>query len=122
MISNMLSPSKKVHSTCPSLLQELAEVSFRKGINPHGRPRSHSVAIAIPGPPRTPRASGSFQGSPVQEYFSTPLPSTRHASRWKEDWEELEMLVSSEFWSCYIGSQTAESPGMDRGKARLDLS
>lgn len=34
---------------------------------------------------------GHFIGSP-DEYFRMP-PRVRQASRWKEDWEELELLV-----------------------------
>lgn len=41
-------------------------------------------------------AHGHFIGSPEIEYFRMP-PKTRQASRWKEDWEELELLVSSSF-------------------------
>ncbi|KAF7974176.1 hypothetical protein HWV62_13309 [Athelia sp. TMB] len=97
MVSNMLLPTKKTHATCPGLLQELAEVSFRKGITPQGRIRSQSIAITAP---RTPRGSGSFHsGSPIQEYFPAPLPSTKQASRWKEDWEELELLGKGAFGS-----------------------
>lgn len=37
--------------------------------------------------------NGNHHGtSPVKDYFRAP-PSTRQASRWKEDWEELELLV-----------------------------
>lgn len=35
---------------------------------------------------------GHFIGSP-DEYFRMP-PRVRQASRWKEDWDELELLVS----------------------------
>ena len=35
---------------------------------------------------------GHFIGSPEIEYSRMP-PRTRQASRWKEDWEELELLV-----------------------------
>lgn len=31
-------------------------------------------------------------GSPEMEYFRVPLRA-RQTSRWKEDWEELELLV-----------------------------
>jgi translation initiation factor 2-alpha kinase 4 len=47
-------------------------------------------------PVPTPRVHGHFTGSPEIEYFRLP-PKTRQASRWKEDWEELELLVRPEF-------------------------
>lgn len=44
--------------------------------------------------PKTPvpNSHGQYFGSPEIEYFRMP-PRTRQASRWKEDWEELELLV-----------------------------
>ncbi|KAJ3566582.1 hypothetical protein NP233_g6910 [Leucocoprinus birnbaumii] len=43
-------------------------------------------------------AHGHFIGSPEIEYFRMP-PKTRQASRWKEDWEELELLGRGAFGS-----------------------
>jgi translation initiation factor 2-alpha kinase 4 len=47
-----------------------------------------SIKIADPKTPM-PRDLGT---SPEVDYFRTPQ-RVRHASRWKEDWEELELLV-----------------------------
>ena len=48
---------------------------------------------SIPIGPRTPLGNSHIYGtSPENDYFRAP-PRTRHASRWKEDWEELELLV-----------------------------
>ncbi|KXN81004.1 Serine/threonine-protein kinase gcn2 [Leucoagaricus sp. SymC.cos] len=41
---------------------------------------------------------GHFIGSPEMEYFRMP-PKARQASRWKEDWEELELLGKGAFGS-----------------------
>jgi len=50
-------------------------------------------SYAGPGTPvLTPCVHGHFIGSPEIEYSRMP-PRTRQASRWKEDWEELELLV-----------------------------
>lgn len=91
-ITNMLMPTKKTHLSCLGLLADLSEVHLQNGtpqlVKVQGRIRSHS--IAIPGP-RTPRPS-QYSGSPEKEYFRAPQRA-RQASRWKEDWEELEMLV-----------------------------
>ena len=35
-----------------------------------------------------------FNGSPESDYFHAPPPPRVRHSRWKEDWEELELLVS----------------------------
>lgn len=35
----------------------------------------------------------NINGSPETDYFRVPPPRAKHASRWKEDWEELELLV-----------------------------
>ncbi len=44
--------------------------------------------------PKTPTLQG-ISSSPESDYFRGPPPSARsHVSRWKEDWEELELLVS----------------------------
>jgi translation initiation factor 2-alpha kinase 4 len=41
---------------------------------------------------RTPNPNG-YSGSPEKDYFQVPQ-RIAPASRWKEDWEELELLVS----------------------------
>jgi len=71
-------------------------MSSEDGMTQHGRTRSQSIVLSgpkTPGP-KTPRASvaNNYSSSPEIEYFVPPA-RTRQASRWKEDWEELEMLV-----------------------------
>lgn len=90
--TNMLAPTKKAHASCLGLLADLSEMSLRNGTSQQGRMRAQS--IAVPGP-KTPRPSNShnYNSSPENDYFRIP-PRTRQASRWKEDWEELELLVS----------------------------
>jgi translation initiation factor 2-alpha kinase 4 len=92
----MLLPTKKTHMSCLGLLANLADMSLQSGTTQHQRVRSQSIAVSGP---KTPRASTAtnYSSSPEIEYF-TPLQKTRQASRWKEDWEELEMLVS--YCSC----------------------
>ena len=89
--TNMLLPTKKTHMSCLGLLADLSEMSLQNGTAQHGRMRSQSIAVSGP---KTPRASiaNNYSSSPEIEYF-VPPQRTRQASRWKEDWEELEMLV-----------------------------
>ncbi|KAJ7488435.1 kinase-like domain-containing protein [Mycena latifolia] len=79
---NMLFPSKKTHLSCLSLLADLAEA-----------PLSTSVAVARS--PLTPMPG--HHGSPEIDYFRPQRD--RQASRWKEDWEELELLGKGAFGS-----------------------
>ena len=44
--------------------------------------------------PRT-LVSRHYSSSPEIDYFRAPPPNRRQTSRWKEDWEELELLVRS---------------------------
>ncbi|KAI6125176.1 kinase-like domain-containing protein [Pisolithus croceorrhizus] len=88
---NMMSTSKKSNITCLSLLADLASLSANSPTT------SHTPSIPIG--PRTPLANGSIYGqSPEKDYFRAP-PRTRQASRWKEDWEELELLGRGAFGS-----------------------
>ncbi|TRM58463.1 hypothetical protein BD626DRAFT_573474 [Schizophyllum amplum] len=48
---------------------------------------------------RTPGAYPMVSGSPESGYFHAPAPRMRHASRWKEDWIELEILGRGGFGS-----------------------
>lgn len=65
----------------------------------------HTPAMPIPGSAsvRTPVPKTAtyqpFNGSPETDYFRMPPPRARHASRWKEDWEELELLGRGAFGS-----------------------
>ena len=54
----------------------------------------YSYLLSLPLPPdlRTPKPNG-FSGSPQKDYFQVHQ-RVAPASRWKEDWEELELLVS----------------------------
>ncbi|KAF8839726.1 Serine/threonine-protein kinase [Paxillus ammoniavirescens] len=89
---NMLSTGRKSHVTCLSLLADLASISVSSPT------RTLSPSIPIAGP-RTPIGNGNNYGtSPENEYFRAP-PRTRQASRWKEDWEELELLGRGAFGS-----------------------
>lgn len=82
----MLSSSKKSQVSCLSLLADLASMSLTLPT------RTNTPSISVPGP-GTMTGNGSHYGtSPEKDYFRVP-PSTRQASRWKEDWEELELLV-----------------------------
>jgi hypothetical protein len=42
--------------------------------------------------PKTP-VPQSYGSSPEIDYFRAPIQRRQQASRWKEDWEELELLV-----------------------------
>lgn len=98
----MLVDSKKNGISCMSLLSELAEASmaeesFRTPHNSRTIPISMSARSGMETfDPRTPVPS-MYYGSPEIEYFATRAmrQAQRHASRWKDDWEELELLVSS---------------------------
>ena len=98
----MLVDSKKNGITCMSLLSELAEAhmteeSFRTPHNSRTVPISMSARSGMESfDPRTPVPS-MYYGSPEIEYFTTRAmrQARGHASRWKDDWEELELLVSS---------------------------
>ncbi|KAH9923827.1 uncharacterized protein B0H18DRAFT_1013542 [Fomitopsis serialis] len=64
------------------------------------------AAIPIPGTlhranpgPKTPMWHPFVNGSPETDYFRMPPPKAKHASRWKEDWEELELLGRGAFGS-----------------------
>ncbi|KAL6299472.1 kinase-like domain-containing protein [Sparassis latifolia] len=107
--TTMLVQNKKTSISCFSLLADLAGGSYEVT-----HPRTPAMVIAgamrTPGPLRMPapiRTPGSlrtpmihpFNGSPETDYFRAPPPRTRHTSRWKEDWEELELLGRGAFGS-----------------------
>jgi len=97
---NMLLPSKKNHVSCLSLLADLAETSLQGptrspmipiyGIMTFGLSNS-IIVLTTPLDLKTPMIS-NYAHSPEMEYFRVPQ-RTNQASRWKEDWEELELLV-----------------------------
>ncbi|KAJ7121645.1 hypothetical protein C8R44DRAFT_622641 [Mycena epipterygia] len=78
----MLFPSKKSHLSCLSLLADLAEAPLS--------------TVSVTKSPVTPMPGN--HGSPEIEFFRAPQRD-RQASRWKEDWEELEMLGKGAFGS-----------------------
>ncbi|KAF9231990.1 hypothetical protein BU15DRAFT_90768 [Melanogaster broomeanus] len=89
---NMLSTSKKSQVSCLSLLADLASM-------PLGSPMRMQIPSIPMSGPRTPIGNGhGYATSPEKEYFRVP-PRTRQASRWKEDWEELELLGRGAFGS-----------------------
>nr|GAT55219.1 predicted protein [Mycena chlorophos] len=79
------------HISCISLLADLAEKPLTTAI-----PQAKSPLISSSFDLKTPMP----YGSPEFEYFhgQTPLQH-RQASRWKEDWEELELLGKGAFGS-----------------------
>ncbi|OBZ78007.1 Serine/threonine-protein kinase gcn2 [Grifola frondosa] len=91
LASNMLLQTKKSPVTCLSLLAELA------GSSSPVISSQRTPSIAVSGP-RSPVTNG-YNGSPETDYFRMPAPKTRSASRWKEDWEELELLGRGAFGS-----------------------
>ncbi|KAJ3481924.1 hypothetical protein NLI96_g7338 [Meripilus lineatus] len=88
MIFNMLFPVRKNAVTAFSLLAELRGATSSNG--------SRSPVISIAGP-KTP-VLPAFVGSPESDYFRAPPPK-QSQSRWKSDWEELELLGKGAFGS-----------------------
>lgn len=100
---NMLEHSKKV--SCLSLLADLASAAPLQSPRRVGSPTVISFVgngnatslhpylslLHLSPDVRTPNPNGSF-GSPEKDYFRDPQ-RIAPASRWKEDWEELELLV-----------------------------
>ncbi|KAF8170288.1 kinase-like domain-containing protein [Mycena galopus ATCC 62051] len=87
---SMLFPSKKNHLSCLSLLADLAESPLTTTVSVMRSPSIPSYE------PKTPM-QGKY-GSPELDYFRAPQRD-RQTSRWKEDWEELEMLGKGAFGS-----------------------
>ncbi|KAF8483387.1 hypothetical protein DFH94DRAFT_307281 [Russula ochroleuca] len=84
---NMVSQKKK-YTSCAAILVELTQISFTK---------SRPVTIPI-SDPRTP-VPQAYGSSPEVDYFRAPIQRRQQASRWKEDWEELELLGRGAFGS-----------------------
>ncbi|KAJ7760657.1 kinase-like domain-containing protein [Mycena maculata] len=87
---SMLFPSKKNHLSCLSLLADLAEAPLTTGIAIAKSPLVSTYDLKTPMP--------GNHGSPEIEYFRAPQRD-RQSSRWKEDWEELELLGKGAFGS-----------------------
>ncbi|KAF9065023.1 kinase-like domain-containing protein [Rhodocollybia butyracea] len=84
----MLDPPKKNHVSCSTLLADLAE-NLSDNIR--------SPIVPISGfDMKTPMSLG-YGSSPEIDYFK-PV-GLRHTSRWKEDWDELELLGKGAFGS-----------------------
>ncbi|KAJ7749951.1 hypothetical protein B0H16DRAFT_1675473 [Mycena metata] len=92
---SMLVPTKKNGVSCLSLLADLAEAPLITAL-PLQRSLGSPEAPAVVFEPKTP-IPGKY-GSPELEYFRAPQRD-RQTSRWKEDWEELEMLGKGAFGS-----------------------
>ncbi|KAI0777469.1 Serine/threonine-protein kinase [Trametes elegans] len=81
----MLSSARRNSISCQSLLGDF--------VSPSAQPASNIRTPTIPfAAPKTPVANSFYAGSPETDYFRMPPPKPRHVSRWKEDWEELEIL------------------------------
>ncbi|KAJ2913179.1 hypothetical protein MD484_g7237, partial [Candolleomyces efflorescens] len=98
--TTMLVDTKKNGISCMSLLSDLAAANVSEDIFKTPL-TSRTMPIAMSAKsvdPRTPVPS-MYYGSPEIEYFATRAIRTRHASRWKDDWEELELLGKGAFGS-----------------------
>ncbi|KAI0300075.1 hypothetical protein B0F90DRAFT_1817684 [Multifurca ochricompacta] len=79
---------KKKYTSCTAILVEVAQIPLLK-----------SRAVAIPvSDPRTPVLQ-AYGSSPEVDYFRVPIQRRQQTSRWKEDWEELELLGRGAFGS-----------------------
>ena len=82
---------------------ELAQISFTKSrvaaINISGEfgDLDHDCRIDCDPDQRTP-VPHAYASSPEIDYFRAPIMRRQQASRWKEDWEELELLVRVIGW------------------------
>jgi hypothetical protein len=74
---------------CEILLSELVEVGVQRSLSPVVPTPSAPIAIAGP---RTPQPR-MFSGSPVQDYFVPTANPPQRYSRYKNDFEELEIVV-----------------------------
>ncbi|KAG6888788.1 hypothetical protein C0992_007518 [Termitomyces sp. T32_za158] len=108
LATNMILPSKKMHTSCLSLLGDLAEMSLQSS----NSIQTPSRAIAMPSAAglRTPMPF-MHEGSPEVSGFFPPPPRPQQVSRWKEDWEELELLVCTSFLIMCINLITVSRQG-----------
>lgn len=141
----MIRPPKKNQVTCLGISSDLAEylaaTQYLQGspsqIRNGGSPTRSPVMslntnnldffnLRTPGPRNGGNANifSSGDGSPVLEYLSmppvvnTPAPERERSSRWKEDWEELELLVCA----CSLPPHVLENlTDWHRGRAALVL-
>ncbi|KAL0961127.1 hypothetical protein HGRIS_006101 [Hohenbuehelia grisea] len=109
----MVLPGKKI-PTCLSLLGDLASMSF------HSVPaRSPTIPFHVP---KTPMATGNLSSSPEIDYFWMPSPSRQQVSRWKNDFEELELLGRGAFGSVVKARNKHDSKIYAVKKVRLRTS
>ncbi|KAI0066910.1 Serine/threonine-protein kinase [Artomyces pyxidatus] len=91
-VRGMLS-QKRPYTSCSGILHELKEGTL---MDP--RDRSAWIPIIDPKTP-VPFQSNGSGSSPEIDYFRVPPPKAKQVSRWKEDWEELELLGRGAFGS-----------------------
>ncbi|KAF8920390.1 hypothetical protein CPB85DRAFT_1429191 [Mucidula mucida] len=106
----MLIP-KKNQASCMAILHTIADTSFQ--LHPPNVNRSPAITFQEP---KTP-LHGTIAGSPEADYFRVPGP--RHTSRWKEDWEELELLGRGAFGSVVKARNKIDSRVYAVKKVRL---
>lgn len=115
----MLAPTKK-HVSPHSLLASMAGIALGTAM------RTPSIPINGNGHgfgPKTPHAVTNYSGSPESDYFNkTVAARPRHASRWKEDWEELELLGRGAFGSVVKARNKMDSRIYAVKKIRLRTS
>ncbi|PPQ64064.1 hypothetical protein CVT24_008877 [Panaeolus cyanescens] len=105
-IMNMIHSPRKNGVSCATLLAELADSSTSHS------PMSSRIGIPISGSdPRTPTPFPAV-GSPDADYFKTK-------SRWKEEWEELELLGRGAFGSVVKARMTLDGRIYAVKKVRL---
>lgn len=105
--SSMVSQKRK-YVSCASILMELTQISLTK---------SRVVAIPI-SDQRTP-VPHAYASSPEIDYFRAPIMRRQQASRWKEDWEELELLGRGAFGSVVKARNKIDSRNYAVKKVRL---
>ncbi|KDQ55382.1 hypothetical protein JAAARDRAFT_37399 [Jaapia argillacea MUCL 33604] len=94
--TGMLVPGKKRGPSCAALLADLprrsSDVVRPTTIATRSRGTSAAADLRTPMPQH-------ISSSPESDYFRVPAPRQKHSSRWKEDWEELELLGKGAFGS-----------------------
>lgn len=94
---NMVLPSKKSHASCLTLLSDLTHmvgqvlVGLQAPRSPGPVPISMGLVARMLGLLFVKSEGSSPEGTGLLSYFQVPR---QRVSRWKEDWGELEILVS----------------------------
>ncbi|KAJ7650439.1 kinase-like domain-containing protein [Roridomyces roridus] len=109
---NMLFPSKKNQLSCLSLLADLSDAPLSIGIPVVRSPQVPPYDV------RTPMPGTGPGSSPEIEFFRGPQRD-RQSSRWKEDWEELELLGKGSFGSVVKARNRIDSRVYAVKKVRL---